>query len=240
MWLEFWDEWVPMVTRGEDYAVILNGDAIEGAHHNASTPITNNLKDQRAIAFEILSPIVNNPRCREYYHIRGTETHVGISGEHEEALAEQLRAIPNEFGNHARWEMWYRLHGCLIHFTHHVGSTSSAAYESTAVFKELVEAYNESGRWNNEPPVAVVRSHRHRGMHIVIPTDSGYGMSIVTPGWQLKTPHVYRMGLGRSSTPQIGGYLLRHGDEDHLYPRFRIWKIQRPAEVGNGRDEDNV
>jgi len=34
--------------------------------------------------------------------------------------------------------------------------------------------------------------------------------------------------MGRSSQPQVGGYLIRVGDEDGLYTRFKVWDIERP------------
>lgn len=228
MWRYFWDVWTPMVTKGEKYYVVHNGDAIDGVHHNSVTQITHNITDQIGIAMEVLKPVVNNPKCAGYFHIRGTEAHVGKSAQSEEGLARGLGAIPDDKGNHARWEMWLKLGGeHLIHFTHHVGTTQSAAYESTAVWKEMVEAYNESGRWRQEPPDCVVRSHRHRQFEIKTATKRGYGISIVTPAWQGKTPFVYRLGMGRSSQPQMGGYLIRVGNEDGLYTRFKVWDIER-------------
>lgn len=231
-WEHFWTEWVPMVTKDEPFYVVHNGDAIDGVHHNATTPITHNKKDQRKIAYEVLKDVVQLPKCAGYYHIRGTEAHVGKSGEDEEELARQLGAIPNPSGNYARWDLWLRFkHGNrLLHFTHHIGTTSSMAYESTAVYKELVEAYNESGRWDNEPPDAVIRSHRHRQMEIKVANQKGYAFSIVTPGWQLKTPFTYRLASGRAGEPQVGGYLIRSGDEDSLFTRFLVSKLKRPAE----------
>lgn len=228
MWRHFWDEWVPVVTKGEPYYIVHNGDAIDGVHHNSVTQITHNITDQIQIARDILLPQINNPKCKGYFHIRGTEAHVGKSAQSEEGLARSLGAIPDDKNNHARWEMWLRIEKFLIHFTHHVGTTSSASYESTAVYKELVEAYTEAGRWLNEPPDMVVRSHRHRQFEIKIATKKGYGVSLVTPSWQLKTPFVYKLGLGRSSQPQMGGYLIRVGDEDGLYTRFKVWDIERP------------
>jgi hypothetical protein len=228
MWLHFWDVWIPQVTKGEPYYIVHNGDAIDGVHHNSVTQITHNITDQIRIAREVLLPRISNPKCVGYYHIRGTEAHVGKSAQSEEGLAGSLGAIPDDKGNHARWEMWLDLHGHLIHFTHHIGTTQSANYESTAVWKEMVEAYTESGRWLQEPPDMVVRSHRHRQFEIKTATKKGYGMSIVTPSWQLKTPFVYKLGMGRSSQPQMGGYLIRVGDEDGLYTRFKVWDIERP------------
>lgn len=228
MWNHFWNEWIPMVTKGEQYYVVHNGDAIDGVHHNSVTQITHNIKDQIGMAFEVLNPIIENKKCAGYYHIRGTEAHVGKSAQSEEGLAKALGAIPDAIGNHARWDMWMSIQKHLIHFTHHIGTTQSANYESTAVWKEMVEAYTESGRWLQEPPDMVVRSHRHRQFEIKTATKKGYGISIVTPAWQLKTPFVYKLGMGRSSQPQMGGYLIRVGDEDGLYTRFKVWDIERP------------
>ena len=183
-WNEFWGEWVPHVTKGAPYIVVLNGDALDGVHHNSTTQWSHNLTDQKKMAFSLLEPIVSGKQCSKLYMIRGTEAHVGQSASEEESLANWLQAVPNEDGNAARWELWLRFgqEQQLIHFTHHVGTTSSAAYESTAIYKEMVEAYNEAGRWGEESPAIIVRSHRHRAMEIRIPTELGYGIAFCTPG----------------------------------------------------------
>jgi len=228
-WKEFWGKWVPMVTKNEPYIVVFNGDAIDGVHHNAKTQITQNFADQIQIAYEVLAPV--RDRAEKYYHLRGTESHVGQSGEFEEELARRLNSIPDDQGNYARWELWMKMKKALIHFTHHIGGTGSSSYESTAVYKEMVEAFNEAGRWNEKPPDVIVRSHRHRQFETRVATKNGYGISLVTPAFQLKTPLVYRLPQGKASTPQCGGYLIRAGDEDSIFTRFKVWKIERPAEV---------
>jgi hypothetical protein len=231
MWGFFWGEWVPKVTKGEPYIVVHNGDAIDGKHHDSVTQITQNITDQVSIAIDVLGPIVKAKNCAGYYHVRGTEAHVGKSGQAEEGLARALGAIPDEIGNYARWELWMKLNGSLIHFSHHIGTTNAAAYESTAVYKEMIEAYVDAARWRKQPPDVVVRSHRHRAFETRIPTAKGYGISLVTPGWQLKTPFTHRLALGRSSMPQIGGVLIRHGNEDSIFTRSQVWNIDRPKEV---------
>ena len=96
LWQEFWGEWVPQATRGEPYDVLHNGDAIDGVHHHSTTQISQNFQDQLRIARLVLAPIV--AACQAsggtYYHIRGTQAHVGQSGVYEEMLAEQLGAKP--------------------------------------------------------------------------------------------------------------------------------------------------
>lgn len=227
-WNEFWNDWVPDVCRGEPFAVCVNGDAMDGRHHGAVHQWTQNLTAQQAEAEQILGPIVDKCDGR-YYHIRGTEAHVGPSGEQEEALAKALKAVPNAEGQHARYELWMRIGRGLAHITHHIGTAGSMHYESTALMRELTEAYVESGRWNNEAPDWVCRSHRHRNAEVRVQTHKGFATVFTTPAWQLKTPFAYRVAGARQTLPQIGGSLMRCGDED-LYTRHRVFTLERPKE----------
>ena len=229
---EFWNGWVPKVTKGEPYDLIVNGDAMDGDHHSTSTIISRNLHDQFKAAKDCLAPSV--ARCLasggRYYHIRGTEAHVGQSAQEEERLAEALGAVQDEEGNFSRWDLWKRVGGALCHFSHHIGSSGSQAYESSALMRELVEAFVESGRWGDEPPQVVVRSHRHRCMSITIPTDKGLGIAAVTPAWQLRTPYTHRLTQGRVGMPMFGGLLIRAGDEE-THVRMFVRRIERSKEV---------
>jgi len=225
-WEEFWNEWVPDVTRGEPYAVVLNGDAVDGAHHNSTTQMSQNIEDQVEMTYEILRPVVEACEGR-YYHLRGTEAHVGQSGVDEERLAKRLGAIPDESGKHARWEMWIRVGHGLVNIMHHIGTAGSMAYETSAIQKELEQAIVEAGRWNDEIPDVVARSHRHRNAETRIQTYKGFATSFTTAGWQLKTPFVYRVAGARQTQPQIGGSLIRSGDQD-VFTRHFLKNIARP------------
>lgn len=230
-WRQFWDEWVPEVTKGEPYHVVHNGDAIEGVHHGATTQISQNIKDQLRIARSVMEPEVK--RCHKlggtYYHIRGTAAHVGQSSIWDDDLAESLGAKPNDQGQHARYDLWLRVggpDGPLVNFLHHIGTTSSAAHETSAVNAELSALYNEAARWKQEPPRYVVRSHRHRFSAITVPSAGGRASAIVTPGWQLKTPFAWKIAGARISEPQLGGIMIRHGEGTNYY-REQVWSLQR-------------
>lgn len=228
-WQEFWGEWVPEVCRGEPFAVICNGDAIDGVHHGSTHQWSHNLTDQGRAALAILKPVVELCEGR-YYHIRGTEAHAGKSGAEEERLAEELGAIPDEDGRYARYELWLRIGRGLAHVTHHIGTAGSMHYESTALMRELTEAYVESGRWGNEAPDWVCRSHRHRNAEVRVQTLKGFATVFTTPGWQLKTPFAFKIAGARQSLPQIGGSLMRCGDED-LYTRHKVFTLSRSNEA---------
>lgn len=238
LWREFWDEWVPEVTRGEPYDLVHNGDVIDGVHHNSTTQISHNIHDQIKIAREVLGPEVLRAKRLggTYYHIRGTAAHVGESSVYEEQLAESLGAKPNSLGQFARYDLWKRVGKAtkrvpapLVHLLHHIGTTSSAAHESSAVNAEIASEYVEAARWRREPPDYVVRSHRHRSIAVDLNGATGYAAGIVTPAWQGKTPFVWKVPGGRITEPQVGGIMIRQGDEEHFYRR-KVWSFDRSEE----------
>jgi len=231
-WLKFCNEFIPIVTQGEPFILVHNGDIIDGVHHRSTHQISHNLKDQENIAVEVLEPLVNHPKCEKFYVIRGTEAHSGISAECEERIAQRLGAETDINGNYTRYVLWLRFgkHKILANFSHHIGTTSSSAYESTAVFKELIEAYTEAGRYKLEAPDIVVRSHRHKFLMTTIAGFNTNSISLVTPGWQAYTPFTYRNVKGRVGLPEIGGVAILEGSEVPLYIRHFIMPIGRDKE----------
>lgn len=231
LWTEFWGTWVPLATHGEPYDIVHNGDAIDGVHHGATTQISQNIQDQIHIAIAALRPqvLAAERSGGAYYHVRGTAAHVGSSSVYEEMVAQQLGAIPNPEGQYARYDLWKNVGNALVHLLHHVGTTSSAAHEASAVNAELTAEFVEAARWGERPPDFVVRSHRHRSIAVDLDSVRGYAAAIVTPGWQGKTPFAWKVAGARISEPQFGGILIRQGDEEFHYRR-RIWSLGRSAE----------
>jgi len=232
-WEEFW-AWVMDVCEGEPFGIIHGGDALDGVHHSAVHQITHNLASQASIAYEVLAPVVELADGY-YYHIRGTEAHVGPSGQEEERLAEKLGAIPSDEGQHARFELWKEVSGpyasAILHDMHHIGTTSSSAYEATAVYKELVESFVEAARWGDRAPDWIIRHHRHRFLRTEIAVEEdrarpGRANAVVTPGWQAKTPFAWKIAGARQSRPQFGGVVIR-ADKDEVYIRHKVWTVGR-------------
>ncbi len=227
MWKYFWYEEVPNIVRKEPFGVIINGDLVDGVHHGSTTQFSQNLADQHKLAVKVLKPIYDLAEGR-FYVIRGTEAHAGKSSCEEERIASELKAIPNEYGEHARYELWKEIGNGLVHIIHHIGTTGSAAYESTGIHKELVESFAEAGRWNERPPDILVRSHRHRFIRTEIASENGNAIAVVTPGWQAKTAFTWKIAGGRQSPPQFGGIVLRfHPEDKQLFIRHKVWTIGR-------------
>lgn len=220
-WEDFWYQYVPSVLKNEKYYIVHAGDGIDGCHHNAKTTITNNYADQLKIAKSMLDPIVSNKNVAGYFHIRGTEAHVGPSSEYEELLAKSLGARSDEFGNYARYELNLIIGNGLINVMHHIGTSSSDMYESTAVHKEMVSHCLEMAKLEQPLPNIIVRGHRHRYFKTSTVTKKGEVESIVLPGWQMKTPFIYKTN-SKSRVPHFGGVIIRLG-KDGLYSKSKVW-----------------
>lgn len=118
----------------------------------------------------------------------------------------------------------------MVNICHHIGTTGSMHYESSALSKEIGEAYIEAGRWGYEPPDVLVRSHRHRHSEVRLQSKRGFVTCVTTPGWQLMTPFAYRIPGARQAMPQIGAVVIRQGDTD-VYTRPFVKSMERDKEV---------
>jgi hypothetical protein len=205
-WQHFWTVYVPFTTKGcKKIRVVINGDAIDGNHHNAVDLIPN-VETQRKACEELLKPI------REKYDslimVRGTEVHGGKSEQDTEAIGKTLEAERDpDTGNYSWYQYWSECEGSIFQFAHHIGTTSSAAYETSAPMRELVSGLVESAQWGQRMPDVMVRSHRHRYTKVMIPATGNKEVALyVTPAWQLRTPHVER--IDRMRLPHIGGLVF--------------------------------
>ena len=224
LWLDFW-QWAHITIGREPFILVHNGDMIDGNHHQTTQLMTGNLTDQKKIAVAAMLP--HTELAAAYYQIRGTEAHVGKSAQTEELVADELKAValaPN-MGRHSHWELFMEFGNDLIHFAHHIGSTTSTAYESSAVMREMANAFVEAGQFNQRVPTILVRSHRHRYIKVQVPHCTG----VVTPAWQGKTAFTHR--IDRIRSPQFGGLLIRHTGHGRAYILERIYEAARPAHV---------
>lgn len=224
-WMGFW-EWAYRRIGREPFKLIHVGDIIDGLHHRSTQVSSGNLTVQGRLAIDMMMPHVS--RAVEYYQIRGTEAHVGTSAQEEEAIACALGAErEKETGNYARWMLWLKFGPKLINVAHHLGATTSSAYESSALMRETVAAFTESGQHKFRPPDILVRGHTHRYLRI---DGAGPWESIKLPAWQLKTAFTHR--IDRMRGPQIGGILMsRIGDDVVTRPWNQTIKEQKAIEV---------
>lgn len=229
LWIAFW-EWTDEHLKDEPFSIVHCGDVTDGVHHRTTQLSSGNLSTQAALSIDMLKPHVS--RAEEYYQIRGTEAHVGSSAQEEEQIAKALGAVPDkETGNYSRWELWLKNFGPqkhLLNFSHHVGSTTSSAYESSALMREVVAAFTESGQWGFRAPGLVVRGHTHRYLQIDGPGD---WIGVKLPAWQAKTAFAYK--IDRLRGPMFGGIIVQ-ADKEGLTTKKWIKTIKQTNAVDMG------
>lgn len=227
LWCLFQDlrqSWIPKVTKGEPWHLVINGDSIDGDHHKTPTIISRNMQDQFRVARDTLHPIVRECHASggDLYMVRGTEAHVGPSAQEEERLAEALGAVPNKVGNYSRWRLKLMLGDHLVSFRHHIGGGASQAYEGTALTKTQAGQFSDAGRWGRRVAQVDVRAHRHRYAKWEKDGRAGHFITVVVPGWQGLTPFSHRMS--EPQEPEFGAVLVRLGDEE-IYTRSMVYSL---------------
>lgn len=224
-WVHFWNEQVPERCKGADKTVlVINGDSIDGCHHNTVNLMTNSIQCQERAAAEILKTVTT--RFDRVYMVRGTEAHVGPGAESDERIGELIGSEKDDSGDYTRWQLWLNASGQIFQFAHHIGTTSSAAYESSAPMREMVAGLVEAAQWGQALPDVFVRSHRHRFIEVPMASTKGRIRIVITPAWQLRTPFVER--IDRMRLPHIGGVIFIVEDGECLV-KEKLYSLPKPT-----------
>jgi hypothetical protein len=161
--------------RGKDkYALLLNGDLTEGIHHKSIESLTQSIEDHANMAIEAVGGLA--AKAHKTFVTLGTEVHTGLI---EHYIAKKVGAE----GKVAKAKWLFRMAGCLVDATHHIGVTSRAYLEATSLSITMGNARLNSMRCGQEPARIYLRGHRHTGGWF----SDGQGMIGVTGGWQFLT-----------------------------------------------------
>lgn len=207
-WNHFWTVWVPTQVEGADKVfIVINGDIVDGIHHNTVEIISNSWAVQEYAAIDLLTKTIGGVPNNGIFVVKGTEIHVGPSGSSEEKIARAIGAEVNDLGESSSWQWNLDLDGVVFNFAHHISAANASAYETSAPMRELISGMVEAEQWNQPMPNVMVRSHRHRFIPVSIPSIRGRIHSVVTPSWQLRTPFVEK--IDRMRMPHIGGIVFK-------------------------------
>ena len=160
----------------EPFALVVNGDVIEGIHHGTKEIWSPEVTDQRNAAVEILKPLV--AKSAASFLVRGTEAHVQNS---EAGIGSQLGCVRDEqTGLHAFDRLVLELNGIRHVFRHHIGTSVRRGLAGTQLSANLAEEQVEAANNGEKIPRVVVCSHRHKyGLY-----QDTNGLLVVTPPWQ--------------------------------------------------------
>ena len=198
-WL--WDSWqraqeyIALMTGGDPFALVLNGDLIEGIHHGTKQVISPDATDHSNAAIAVLEPLAR--LAAKTFVVAGTECHVN---NHEVSIARALGAETNpESGFKAFNRLTVDVCGVRCVFRHHIPATTRRNLRGSQLSLTLAEEQIEA-TCNSEPiPRVVVCSHRHQFDHYT----NGQGLIIVTPPWQALTRHGHKIVTASRTKPGV-------------------------------------
>jgi len=194
---------------------ILNGDILEAdTKHRSRQVITRNKANIIEMAFETLEPFLII--CDEVYLVRGTPPHVGMSGELEELLANDI-TIAVKDGKRASW--WYferECEGIRLFAAHHTSGGRLPWTFANAANRNAAEVEFVYGRLKKKPPDVLFYSHLH------LFANSGkynYPTQVFhTPGFQMPTGYANKKPL---SLADVGAMSLKVSDGDYEFKLYR-------------------
>lgn len=203
--------------------VVINGDLVEGNHHQTTQILSGNPNAQAAVwnacAAEFLALKPDHIAI-----IRGTGAHAGISASAEERIADGLRrdkrpVISDPETGTASWWHWRPvLQGIRLDFAHHgrMGRLPRTRRSNLVLYAwDILDEHAESG---HPHPHLCFRAHNHkRG-------DTGDACPVrimATGAWQCATEYVHK--IATDSLADIGGayVVIDKGDYEAKHIKYQ-------------------
>lgn len=196
LWTDM-EGWITEKANGRPYALVLNGDLIEGLHHRNKEIVSSEVVDHMDIARECIEKIF---RPTKTYVVKGTECHVNG---YEEAIGRQLNPVRNPETNRVSFDrLDLNVNGCNMVFRHHINTTSRKWTEAGAYSVHLTDERAVAATHGLPVPQVVTCSHRHKFGHWL----DGNGMLTVCPPWQVATRYAHKVVSNPVVQPGIISY----------------------------------
>lgn len=226
-WVAF-QKWTLSMAGGKPFALVVNGDAIEGNHHRTGSLIHVDPSVHAKCAVACLAPFAKH--AARVYFTKGTECHDGHSG--GSSIAAQCGAEPDpECETEYAADHWQlRVGKHLVSVWHHTATTSRAWCESGEYSRAMAQEIINCHRAGHPAPNVYLRAHRHvPGIY-----QSTEGTMVVTPAWQLLTRYGQKVVPGARCF--VGGvYIDLSGDVPHVVP---WWRPAPPSYIGTPETRD--
>lgn len=232
-WKTFWDINVKKIVKRDPFITVINGETVEGDHHNTHQIVTRNISEQRQMSKELLMPL--RRKSKRLYVVRGTAAHSGHQACDDETVARLIDAdgigieqrLDGDKSRKSEWQLrlqWGK-YQCL--FRHHTTGGRSWAGKLTAVSKELTNELVNAGAWESSRADLMFFSHIHDPKGGWFPTARGRMTATVCPAWQAPTEFAQKIGHFHSL---VGGYVCSWDDSGYIIRDF-IWRTPENATI---------
>jgi len=207
-WRAYWDRVAELRAEYDaDLYAVFNGDLVDGNHHGTTQILSGNPNAQAAVVDACMKvPLALNPD--RLWFIRGTDAHVGQSGNAEERIASGLSkdkrpVVRDETrGTASHWHVKLDVQGVRFDFAHH-GRVGTRPWTKPNVTANLAaEIFYDHAASGQQHPHLAVRSH----MHQWVDTYDQHPVRVIQlAAWQLATSFIHRIAPGKLG--DVGGII---------------------------------
>ena len=199
----FWECWQDVhlwrnsIVGSDPFAVVINGDAIEGDHHGTSQLVSKKLSDHISAAVQLLDPVVKDAEKR--FMVSGTECH---TGDLETAIGGLLKCEQNPDTKRANFSfdrLTLDVHGVRCVFRHHIGTTTRRSLNASQLSANLAEEQVEAANNGETMPRVLGCAHRH----VFSSYANDNGTCFVTPPWQALTRFAHKVVSASRTKPGL-------------------------------------
>jgi hypothetical protein len=229
-----WECWLNLCQRVSElpiFAVVVNGDSIEGEERRAKGAelCLSLMADQSECAAVCLRKLKAAIKSKPpFFVIRGTPYHDSEAGREAEAVAEKIGARPYTgygAGRLCRRALDLEHDGVVVNFSHGT-SVAGGLYRATPPDREAVWSAL-AGKDGKVPRAdALVRAHAHHFVRVEHPSKH----AIIGPCWQLQTDYMGKNSVYRM-LPDIGAVLIwvdgaaKRAGEDPIEMKKILYKL---------------
>lgn len=204
-WLSFAGK-VAAVRKNKAVRLVVNGDCIDGDHHNSGDVCTVNPLEQADINIELLTEfqkLIKWQRGDELYITKGTQVH---TGDWEDYIGREMGA-QMDGDLHAFDALTLQTNGVIFWFVHHGAVAGGGANEGNTLRNWLKNIYYDALKDQSQIPDVVYSGHVHNPTYSTFTYRQGMQFKnmhgVILPSWQGKTRYAFmRAPVSRS---KIGG-----------------------------------
>jgi hypothetical protein len=194
--LDHWsDFWKRRFALRLPIVVLATGDLIDGNHHGISQLWTTDEIQMRRAFVQVTQPYLNHRLVVDKIGVRGTPSHVGVSGKWDNDACEAL-GFRKIAGQSTSYHFVGTIAGVRFDIAHHGPSVGKYPHTrsniATSYGRGLLSTRLLQGQ---EPPEVIIRSHVHRKIreYVTEPVSGRSAWLVVTPAWQWATEFKHKI-----------------------------------------------
>lgn len=190
---------VATLRKGKQLILTVNGDPVEGMHHDTTQLITSRIEEQEDIFSDVFDWTLkqlkfNEKKGDKLFFTTGTPAHGDNGNQSDERIASQFDGVVKMRDARYTWDrLLLDINGVMFDIAHQGPSPGSRAWTRENGLRNTLKSIYFDALNNNSPiPDWWIRSHVHTYVK-----DTYHGLQqdisgVLTPALQLKTEHAYK------------------------------------------------